>query len=420
MFSLLIYSRTAWEDYYPSTNKTTLSSQTYTSRQNPSGAGVYVLDCLFRDITYPYGGGGALRCYGSVPYFLVESTTFLSCKTGGGYLGGAIFFSNSDNGQSVLHKVCGYDCCAGGSFQFAFISVSKSASCKNYVNYSSTVRCVKSDADSTLRLGSGKICCSSVNSSLNKCYQYSGIDCLNSVICSLAYSSFADNDADKSVCLLIDTGAKCEIKSCNILRNTQSSLSSKGTICTYGNLNIEHSCILENTADYIFYQYSSYYYSTTVTLSYCTVDKTTNNGNLTIQSTVTKSFILELNHMSTQSCHSEYDSFGNITAITPPTPAPTGTLAPTPEETPAPTHEETPAQTFEKTHAPTLEKTPAPTLVLDDDANAESDSLSGGAIAGIVITCIIVVAAIAGIVIFIVIRKRSMNADDFDLSQERI
>jgi hypothetical protein len=69
---------------------------------------------------------------------------------------------------------------------------------------------------------------------------------------------------------------------------------------------IMDSCILENKATYIFYQSSSY----TFTLSKCTVDTTSNNGYLTAQNTVTKSFILALYHMSTQNCYAEFNYKG--------------------------------------------------------------------------------------------------------------
>jgi hypothetical protein len=102
-----------------------------------------------------------------------------------------------------------------------------------------------------------------------------------------------------------------KIKYCNILRNTQASTSC-GIIHSDGNVMIEDSCILENSATHIFYQgYSSF----TITLSNCTVDKTTNNRNLITRNTVTKSFILGLHHMSTQNCQSEYDSIGTLSAI---------------------------------------------------------------------------------------------------------
>jgi hypothetical protein len=420
---------------------------------------------LFRSISSG-SKGGALYCSNSDTCFLIESTSFFSCKTNGNYCGGAIYLKLS-SGQSVLYKVCGYACYTGATtggieYQFAGIYVNGSLSSKNYLNYSSIVCCVplSGGAEKTIYLHYGKICCSSVNSSLNKCNRYSVFYCYTLpepyfVTCSLAYSSFVDNAALYSYnCIWLDGYKnKFEIESCNILRNTQSyDYITYGTIYAYGRMTIKNSCILENAARYNFYQPIEF----AITLSNCTVDQATSNKNLNIRNIVTKSFILALNHMSTQNCHSEYDSVGDLTPCTPeetPTPAPTPeetpeetpastpeetpTPAPTPEETPASTPEETPeetpastpeethaptpeethAPTLEETHAPTLEETPTPTLVLDDDANAESDSLSGGAIAVIAITCIVVVVAISGIVIFIVFRKRSINADDSDSLQ---
>ena len=130
----------------------------------------------------------------------------------------------------------------------------------------------------------------------------------------MTYSSFVDNNAPRAICLYLwTTGANYEIKSCNILRNTQT-YTSYGTFYTIGNVMIENSCILENQASTIFQQSSSSY---KYTLSKCTVDSTTNNGYLTIKNTPTKSFILALNHMSTRNCHSEYDSAGYLTPIIP-------------------------------------------------------------------------------------------------------
>jgi hypothetical protein len=314
-----MYIRTAWEDYFPATNPTNLNSQTYISRQTPSGTSIYVSKCLFVSITSE-SNGGAFYCT-SVTYLLIESTSFFSCKTSGSE-GGAIYIMNS-GGQSVFHEVCGYDCCStctsGSNFQFARVEVNNVVSSKNYINYSSIVRCVndKSSTYNMLGLHNGKICCSSVNISMNSFKSFSGITCWhssssNSLTCLLTYSSFSDNHATVHNCFWLATGgAKYEIKSCNILRNTQVS-SSIGTIYTDGNLMIEDSCILENNATNIFYQSSSSY---TITLSNCTADRTSNNQNLITQNTITKSFILALDHMSTRNCHSAYDSAGYLTPI---------------------------------------------------------------------------------------------------------
>jgi hypothetical protein len=312
----LLNFRTAWTDHFPATTTTNLNKQTYTSRPSPSGSNVYVSNCLFKSISSTSGDGGALSLT-SVTYFLVESTSFFSCKTSSTY-GGAIYFSNSDS-QSVLYEVCGYDCCSNHLGIFAWIEINNAASSKNYFNYSSISRCVNenSDTQQILRLINGKIYCPSVNISMNKCGSHSGIFCnsfsdSNSVFCSLIYSSFTDSIANWYICICLWTGgAKSEIISCNILRNTQVS-SSYGTFYTCENLMIKDSCILENKATYIFYQSSSSY---TITLSNCTVDKTTYNQNLVTQSIATKSFILALNPMSTLNCNSEYDAVGTLTPI---------------------------------------------------------------------------------------------------------
>jgi hypothetical protein len=312
-----MHFRTSWGDYFPVVN--ILDEQTYNSSQTPSGESVYVSKCLFISITST-DHGGALSCT-SATYFFVESSSFFSCTTSGGY-GGAIYFRNTNSGQNVLHEVCCYDCCSTYTsspyFQCAFISVKNTASNKNYANYTSISRCVNKNSNSlyTFDFDWGKICFTSFNLSLNRCsgktFYCAPVLDSNYVTCTILYSTFADNIATDCTCIILKiAGAKYEIKSCNILRNTQGSLDSEGTIYAYGNVMIEDSCILENEATYVFRQYSSY----TITLSNCTVDSTSNNGYLTTQNTITKSFIHALNHMSTQNCHSEYDSVGTLTPI---------------------------------------------------------------------------------------------------------
>jgi hypothetical protein len=309
-----------WNDHFGGTTVANFAhGEMYNSRWEPSGSGVYVLNCLFNTITST-SNGGALYCSTSVTCLLIESTSFFTCKTSSG-TGGAIYFSNTNGGQCVLHEVCSYDCCStktSSTGQFIFTSMGSSASSKNYVNYSSIVRCVNESlsAYGTLYLYNGNICCLSVNSSMNKCRTYSGIYCqpycdLNYITCSFSYSSFADNSASEYICIRFYFGdAKYEIKSCNIIRNTQVS-DSYGIIYASVNVTIEDFCILENSATYILYVSPS----NTMTLMNCTIDTNSKNGSIIMRNTVSKSFILGLNHMSTRNCHSEYDSARYLTAI---------------------------------------------------------------------------------------------------------
>jgi hypothetical protein len=315
------HKKFAWNDYFSGTSvTTTLGPGQYNSQKSYSSGNIYVLNCLFNSFTSG-SSGGALYCSSSVVYLLVESSSFFSCKTSRGD-GGAIYFYNTNNGQCVLYGVCGNDCCSTYTSdyphgQFAYIFASDGASYKNYINYSSIAHCVTTYSYSrcTVFIGYGKIYFPSVNESMNKCQLFSGVYCRpfvdsSSVTCSITYSTFVDNNDLGFNCIYFDrANVNREFKCCNILRNTQSS-SSEGLIQVYGNLMIEDSSILENTATNIFYAYSSY----AITLSNCTVDRTTSTGSLIIQNTVTKSFILGLNHLSTRNCHSEYDSAGYLTA----------------------------------------------------------------------------------------------------------
>jgi predicted outer membrane repeat protein len=324
LLPFLIHIRTAWDDYFTG-SPTLIQSKEYGTGQTQtlSDTNVYVSNCLFRSITSG-SHGGAIYCT-SVTCLLVESTSFFSCKTSN-YYGGAVYFYNTNSGQCVLYEVCGYDCCStytsGSSSlgQFSYVYVYSVASSKNYFNYSSISRCVTDYSNSwyTMRHLYGTICCPSVNISLNECQYRSGIICephgnSNSFICSLSYSSFVDNIANGYTCIMLwTTGAKHEVKYCNILRNTQGSLNSEGTIYACRDVMISNSCILENKATYIFRQGNSNY---RITVSNCTIDLALNDGYLTTQNTVTKSFIHALNHMSTLNCHSEYDSAGTLTPI---------------------------------------------------------------------------------------------------------
>jgi hypothetical protein len=318
MLQFLLHSRTALGCYFPDTY-----SKEFNERQTPSASSdgcVSVLNCLFNYIKST-SNGGALYCTSN--YLLAVSSSFFSCNASAEY-GGAIYFNNAVSGECILHGLCGNGCCTTHTSsawgQFAWITVKNDASSKNYINYSSISRCgdSNSDARQTLRHENGKDFCQSVNISMSKCVYRSGIICTPnkdsiSVTCSLSYSTFADNNASIYNCIsCYSEVVKFEINFCNILRNKQVTLYQEGTIFTIGNLMIKNSCILENEATYIFYRYSSSY---SITLSNCTVDKTTCNQNLIIQSTVSKSFILALDHMSTQNCHSEYDSVGSLTVI---------------------------------------------------------------------------------------------------------
>ena len=208
----MYFHKFSWNDYFTATPVTTIGPGSYNSRQTPSDSNVYVINCLFNSITSG-GGGSAIYCTSN--YLLVEFSSFFSCKISTRNYGGAIYFSNTNYGESVLHGVCGYDCNSAGSTdgQFSCVYVKNAASSKNYVNYSSISRCVNENSGTykIIRLDYGKICYQSTNVSMNKCYYRSSIygypyPDSNSVTCSLLYSTIADNHAIQHNCIRFNHG----------------------------------------------------------------------------------------------------------------------------------------------------------------------------------------------------------------------
>jgi len=166
-----------WSDFFNVVEPTPTKQRLYTSTQTPSASSVYILSCLFNGCTSG-SNGGALYCT-SVTYLLVESSSFFSCTTSSRY-GGAINFQNTNSGQCVLHKVCGYDCYSTNTAsrsdgQFSNTAVKNDASSKNYVNYSSIVRCVTTRSNSFFMMycSNGKIFWPAVNMSNNRCLYFS-------------------------------------------------------------------------------------------------------------------------------------------------------------------------------------------------------------------------------------------------------
>jgi hypothetical protein len=318
MSLFLLRVRTEWNDYFPgSVPSQTFKTTKYTTVQSTTSTYVYVSSCLFSGCTST-SDGGALSCSSSVRYLLVESSSFFSCSTSNSN-GGAIYFYNINNGECVLHKVCGNDCLSSSYGRFAYIYVPNSALNKVYVNYSSISRCVSSGASATLYICFGKFYCPSVNISMNKCNYCSGTRCIvtadsNYITCFISYSSFTDNNSQGSTCISQDrTAVRAEMIYCNMLRNTQGSPSSDAAFRFDGNTQIKDSCILMNNATYTFYAWSSY----VITVSNCTLDSTNYRNNVVFTNSVSKSFIHALNHISTKNCDTEYDSIGFLTVIAP-------------------------------------------------------------------------------------------------------
>ena len=117
------------------------TGQEYTERIKPFANNVYVLDCVFRDCSSE-SSGGALYNYVNVHRLLVEQSLFFSCKASNNN-GGAVFFSNTNNGQSVLVRICGFNCSGTKSVMDSLPTHRQRRCYINRVNDSSFTHCLK-------------------------------------------------------------------------------------------------------------------------------------------------------------------------------------------------------------------------------------------------------------------------------------
>jgi hypothetical protein len=321
----ILLKRTFDDVYGLGNNPTVYAGKQYIgSGISPSANNIYVNNCVFRYCSSS-SAGGAIYCGSSVYKFLVEQSSFLSCRTAGNN-GGAIYFYSSTSGECVLSRTCGYNCSSTytstSEGQFANIYTKSDISYKSHVNDSSVTRYSKNTSSSynALYFKGGNILCPSINLTNNECYGNTAIYCypVSSSISDtfrMSYSSIVNNTANPgSGCILHDnSGSSHCIDTCNIINNQQTS-SGLGTIRANTKVFIKNSCILgNNIGKYVFYT-SSY----SITISNCTIDDNSfvtgrYYGTITVNKTIEIAFINALTHIATQNCDSYFDSYGTLT-----------------------------------------------------------------------------------------------------------
>ena len=142
----------AWTDFYDGTVSPNCEKTEIKFRVELSSSNAYICDCLFTNITSTSSGGAFYSI--STTKLLIETTTFASCKTSA-QNGGAVYFVNTNYGQSAINRVCAFDCCStyssgSSNGQFLYVSVKDALEYKNSVNYSSVGNCVNLNSDSCL------------------------------------------------------------------------------------------------------------------------------------------------------------------------------------------------------------------------------------------------------------------------------
>jgi hypothetical protein len=313
-------SKRSFADVYgQSYTPTEYTAPQYTDKRiDASVSNVYVHNCVFRYCTSSEHGG-ALSCTSSVIRLLVEQSSFISCRASNRH-GGGVYFVNTASGESVLNKICVFNCSSlvSGFGQFAYIKLNSNYY-KNHVNDTSIIHSsnVNSDSRDSMRLLFGNILCPSVNITNNECSRYCTLDCQlsSSCICRISYNSIVNNTAIVHTCIYSSGSSSSHyIYACNILNNKQTD-SAYGTFEVYTKLLIENSCILgNNEGKTVFYLGSSSSYN--ITISNCTFDNSKYTGTVIFTNTIENTFINALSHIVTERCDSFFDSYGTLTVKT--------------------------------------------------------------------------------------------------------
>ena len=303
-----------WNDFY--SGSPSQSYETCTSRVSPSSGSVYIRNSLFESLT-PSSKGGAIFCNSISLLSLFEETSFVSCKPSA--QGGALYLSIT--GESIISKICGYDCIAvNNDYQFYNIIINQDATKRNFLLDSSICHSIQASSNSrTLQQYYGNINVNADNISQNECYEFSALVSLFNAQSDgfgfmIKLSSLTNNTSRNYICLGMyqEESAPRLIDSCNVLNNKEENY---GLINTcYGKLFLNNSCILGNTAKYQVSEENGRYGSV---ISNCTIDFTSSSisSGISIVSSPSTSFINKIACLSTNRCQAYYDSFGKLTVI---------------------------------------------------------------------------------------------------------
>jgi len=235
-----------------SLSSTFKNTKYFAETKSVSSGNYYVSNCLFH-VCWSSEGGGIFVTSSS--NFLIEETTFLSCSATSGK-GGGLFFEAT--GNCVLSKVCSFSCSASSSGLFCYVKLPNSLEYNNTIIDSSVSHSNCPNSGNGFFPSYGKIFVSSVNSSKNigSCHVGIRVDLSSSSEYGdslISYSCFSDIETKNYVTVLYGLGGKGEMRSCNVVNNTQIDVSRFGTVCSNFHLNVYDSCVTGNNAERSFH-----------------------------------------------------------------------------------------------------------------------------------------------------------------------
>ena len=188
----------------------------------------FILNSLFSFLNSNSQHGGAVFISTSDSIkFLVEKSFFNFCNVGNSLNGGGIYFS-CNKGESVLSKICAYECFTGtrtgswvGYGQFSYI-LTKNIGINSL--YYSTISKSSPNHDiirnHPILFYNGNTNLSSTNISNNKLAHSSGLFLYYIQNTFIDFCSISNNNSSENICIYIESKSSI-ISKCNIINNNQ-------------------------------------------------------------------------------------------------------------------------------------------------------------------------------------------------------
>ena len=304
------------------------------------------------------GSGGAISIYDTNTELLLESCLFNLCTCL--FYGGAIYFNCNTTGSIVIEKTCGISCTSQHLGHFIYsITYNEKINTMNLVTISSCSTDF-SIGSASIYLNQGDQWIRSLNSSLNKAKEQSGIYSIKPKTISFAFTTFLNDTSSIRSCIFIYQGMTMnEMQYCNIIGN-ECPITGSIFLQTDSDNTVIKDSILQDNSKTLFFRRNGL-----MNIVNCWIE-----GHLVVLGAILteqkqKTNTLLFTHYASYLCHTN-DPIPHRTAEATPDPTPYQTIPPppTPPQTLYP--EPTPIQSFYPEPSPvrTIYPDPSPPQTL--------------------------------------------------------
>ncbi|EAY18483.1 hypothetical protein TVAG_083360 [Trichomonas vaginalis G3] len=274
--------RSSWEEYFGTETKVEQTQNGTAINDTTNSNNYYVFYCLFEECKEI--GAIYIKRTNSI-CTLLENSKFNNCSYTSDDGGGSVLYHCYYHGQFVQKRTCYFKSIASNNFMAFRQWTNPEPSYKNYAIDVSVCNCGESESKGsfTFLIIYGDIIISNINSTNNKCKQFSSISShLNGRSFSCNFSTFRGNNQTETYSLFfeINAGSPRSIQTisyCNVIGNKCGTDNNQVLFVSTYTTNVDHCIFLNNTAKYMFHN-DVKNYKLTISDSYVDSQSVTSTG----------------------------------------------------------------------------------------------------------------------------------------------